>query len=150
MAGAVGPLARERLGVLNAGRRARPLGRREPRAGGPAALAADRGPAVRAAAGHLARRWKAASGDPAIETRLVPLVRSLVGTWAAAAERQAAQQQGDVLAASSATRPRHATRGSGWCPTTLAHALAFRFNQPVPAADLDAWWTRQAAADAAA
>ena len=29
-------------------------------------------------------------------------------------------------------------------PTTLAHAVSFRFNQPVPAADLNAWWTRRA------
>jgi len=89
-------------------------------------------------------RWKAASGDPAIETRLVPLVRSLVATWAAAAERQAAQQQGDVLRGlvRNPTASRYAWQ---WMvPTTLAHALSFRFNQSVPAADFNAWWTRQA------
>ena len=39
-------------------------------------------------------RWKAAGGDPAIEARLVPLVRSLVAIWAAAAERQAGAAAG--------------------------------------------------------
>ncbi len=43
------------------------------------------------------RRWRAAAGDPAIEARLVPLVRELVDHWAAAAERQAAQRPADAL-----------------------------------------------------
>ena len=78
-------------------------------------------------------RWQAAAGDPAIEARLVPLVRSLVATWAAAAERQAAQQQGDVLRG-LVRNPTAARYAWQWMvPTTLAHALAFRFNQAVPA-----------------
>lgn len=90
------------------------------------------------------QRWKAASGDPAIEARLVPLVRSLVATWASAAELQAAQQQGDVLRG-LVRNPTAARYAWQWMvPTTLAHALAFRFNQSVPAADLNGWWTRQA------
>jgi hypothetical protein len=90
-------------------------------------------------------RWQAASGDPAIEARLVPLVRSLVDTWAAAAERQVAQQQADVLRGlvRNPTAVRYAWRWT--MPTTLAHALSFRFNQAVPAADLNTWWTKQAA-----
>ncbi len=90
------------------------------------------------------RRWRSATGDPAIEGRLVPLVRELVGAWAAAAERQAAQSQADALAdlVRNPTATRYEWR---WMmPTTLAHAASFRFNQPVPAADLQAWWTRQA------
>jgi hypothetical protein len=90
------------------------------------------------------RRWQVAPGDPAIEERLVPLVRGLVDTWAAAAERQAAQQQGGGLRdlVRNPTAARYAFR---WMvPTTLAHALAFRFNQPVAAAELDTWWTGQA------
>jgi hypothetical protein len=90
------------------------------------------------------RRWAAATGDPAIEARLVPLVRGLVDAWAAAAERQAAQRQGDGLRdlVRNPTAARYAWR---WMvPTTLAHALSFRFNQSVAAADLDSWWTRQA------
>ena len=74
----------------------------------------------------------------------MPLVRSLVGTWAAAAERQAAQQQGDGLGG-LVRNPTAARYAWQWMvPTTLAHALAFRFNQAVPAADLNAWWTREA------
>ena len=89
-------------------------------------------------------RWKATDGDPAIEARLVPLVRSLVAIWAAAAERQAGEQQGDVLRG-LVRNPTAARYAWQWMvPTTLAHALAFRFNQSVPAADLNAWWTRQA------
>ncbi len=90
------------------------------------------------------RRWRSAAGDPAIESRLVPLVRQLVDTWAAAAERQAAQQQPDALR--DLVRNPMATRYAWrWMmPTTLAHAVAFRFTQAVPAADLEAWWTRQA------
>jgi hypothetical protein len=90
------------------------------------------------------RRWQAAAGDPAIETRLVPLVRGLVDTWARAAEHQAAQGQADGLRdlVRNPTAARYTWR---WMvPTSLAHGLAFRFNQPVPAAELDAWWTRQA------
>ena len=96
------------------------------------------------------RRWQAAAGDPAIEARLVPLVRSLVDTWAAAAERQAAQQQGDALRdlVRNPTAARYAWR---WMvPTTLAHALSFRFNQPVPAADLERLVDAAGRADAAA
>jgi hypothetical protein len=88
------------------------------------------------------RRWQAAVGDPAIEGRLVPLVRGLVDTWAAAAERQAAQRPGGGLRdlVRNPTAARYAWR---WMvPTTLAHALSFRFNQAVAAADLDTWWTR--------
>jgi hypothetical protein len=91
-------------------------------------------------------RWKAATGDPTIEARLVPLVRGLVDTWAAAAERQAAQLQGDPLRnlVRNPTAARYAWR---WMvPTPLAHALSFRFDQPVPAAELNGWWTRQTAA----
>jgi len=91
-------------------------------------------------------RWKAATGDPGIEGRLVPLVRGLVDTWAAAAERQAGQLQGDPLRnlVRNPTAARYAWR---WMvPTPLAHALSFRFDQPVPAADLNTWWTRQTAA----
>ncbi len=91
------------------------------------------------------RRWRTAAGDPAIESRLVPLVRELVGTWAAAAERQAVQRQADALhdLVRNPTATRYEWR---WMmPTTLAHAVSFRFNQPVPAADLGAWWARQAA-----
>jgi hypothetical protein len=92
------------------------------------------------------RRWRAAAGDPAIEASLVPLVGQLVDAWAAAAERQVAQTSGDPL--QQLVRNPSATRYAWrWMmPTTLAHALAFRFNQPVPAADLTAWWTRRAAA----
>jgi hypothetical protein len=88
------------------------------------------------------RRWQAAAGDPSIEGRLVPLVRGLVDTWAAAAERQAAQQQGGGLRdlVRNPTAARYAWR---WMvPTPLAHALSFRFNQAVAAADLDTWWTQ--------
>ena len=90
------------------------------------------------------RRWRSAGGDPGIEASLVPLVRDLVDIWAAAAERQAAQQQPDALG--ELVRNPMATR-YGWrwmMPTALARAVSFRFNQPVPAADLDTWWTRQA------
>lgn len=90
------------------------------------------------------RRWKAAAPDPAIEARLVPLVRGLVDRWAAAADRQAAERQGDRLEdlVRNPTAARYVWR---WMvPTQLAHALSFRFNQPVAAAELDAWWTRQA------
>ena len=68
------------------------------------------------------RRWRDRVGDPAIEARLVPLVRQLVDTWAAAAERQAAQQQADALRdlVRNPTATRYAWR---WMmPTTLAHA----------------------------
>jgi hypothetical protein len=90
------------------------------------------------------RRWRPAAGDPSIESRLVPLVRDLVDTWAAAAERQAAQRQADAL--HDLVRNPMATRYAWrWMiPTTLAHAVSFRFNQAVPATDLEAWWTRQA------
>ena len=90
-------------------------------------------------------RWQAATGDPTIEARLVPLVRSLVDTWAAAAERQVTQQQADVLRGlvRNPTAARYAWRWT--MPTTLAHALSFRFNQAVPAADVNTWWTKQAA-----
>lgn len=91
------------------------------------------------------RRWRSATGDPAIEARLVPLVRELVGTWAAVAERQAAQRQADALhdLVRNPTATRYEWR---WMlPTTLAHAVSFRFNQPVPAADLGSWWARQTA-----
>jgi hypothetical protein len=88
------------------------------------------------------RRWRAADEDPEIEDRLVPLVRTLVDTWAAAAERQAARPAdafGDLVHNPAAAR--HAWR---WMlPTALAHALSFRFDEPVPALDLDSWWTRQ-------
>jgi hypothetical protein len=91
-------------------------------------------------------RWKAADGDPAIEARLVPLVSSLVETWAAAAERQARQLRANALR-SLVRNPAAARYAWRWMvPTPLAHALSFRFNQPVAAADLNAWWTRQAAA----
>ena len=91
------------------------------------------------------RRWQADAGDPAIESLLVPLVRGLVDTWAAAAERQAGQGQGGGLRdlVRNPTAARYAWR---WMvPTTLAHALSFRFNQPVGAAALDTWWTKEAA-----
>jgi hypothetical protein len=89
-------------------------------------------------------RWQAASGDPAIEAQLVPLVRGLVDAWAAAAERQAAQQRDPLRdLVRNPTAARYTWR---WMvPTTLAHALSFRFNQPVAAADLNTWWTRRVA-----
>ena len=65
-------------------------------------------------------RWRAADGDPEIEERLVPLVRGLVDTWAAAAERQAGQRDAlrDLVHNPIATR--YAWR---WMiPTRLAHA----------------------------
>ena len=89
------------------------------------------------------RRWRGASGDPTIESRLVPLVLQLVTTWAATAERQAAQQQEDGLRdlVRNPTATRYAWR---WMvPTSVAHALSFRFNQPVARTDLDSWWTAQ-------
>ncbi len=88
-------------------------------------------------------RWRSAAGDPGIESRLVPLVRGLVDTWAAAAEQQAAQPADplhDLVRNPTATR--YAWR---WLlPTTLVQALSFRFGQPVPSGELAAWWTRQA------
>ncbi len=90
------------------------------------------------------RRWQGASGDPAIEARLVPLVRQLVATWALHAEQQAAVGPSAGLGAlvRTATATRYAWR---WMmPTTLAQAVSFRFNQPVPAAELGAWWAREA------
>ena len=91
------------------------------------------------------RQWQADEGDPAIEARLVPLVRTLVRTWAAAAERQAAQQQRDSLRdlVRNATATRYAWR---WMlPTTLAHAVSFRFGQATPATELATWWSGRAA-----
>ena len=88
-------------------------------------------------------RWRAAAGDPAIEARLVPLVRHLVGTWAAAAERQARQASntlGDLVRNPSATR--YAWR---WMmPTALAHAVSFRFDHAVPAREIRSWWSGRA------
>ncbi|CAN5258692.1 hypothetical protein BH18ACT12_BH18ACT12_08950 [soil metagenome] len=90
------------------------------------------------------RRWQAAADDPGIEARLVPLVRGLLDTCAAAAERQAGQGQTGGLR-DLVRNPMAARYTWRWMvPTTLAHGLSFRFNQPVPAADLDAWWTRRA------
>ena len=89
------------------------------------------------------RRWRAADGDPEIEGQLVPLVRGLVDAWAAAAERQAGQRDAlrDLVHNPIATR----YRWRWMMPTRLAHAVSFRFNQAVPAADLASWWTRRAA-----
>ena len=88
-------------------------------------------------------RWRTASGDPSIEAQLVPLVRQLVETWAAAAERQSGQPSdalGDLVRNPMATR--YAWR---WMmPTTLAHAVSFRFDQAVPARELRAWWSGRA------
>lgn len=89
------------------------------------------------------RRWTRAAGDPAIEDRLVPLVRQLVGAWTAAAERGAAATP-DALRrlVRNPTTTRYEWR---WMmPTTLAQAVSFRHNQPLPAAELETWWTRRA------
>ena len=92
------------------------------------------------------RRWRAAAGDPTIEAQLVPLVRGLVDTWAAAAERQVRKSPVDALHGfvRNAAAPKYAWQYM--VPTTVARALSFRFNQPVAAADLDAWWARYASA----
>jgi hypothetical protein len=88
------------------------------------------------------RRWTRAAGDPAIEDQLVPLVRELVGAWTAAAERGAAMAP-DALRrlVRNPTATRYEWR---WMmPTTLAQAVSFRHNQPLPAAELGTWWTRR-------
>ena len=111
----MGPLARERLGVRNAGGRARPLGRREPRAGGPAALAADRGSAVRAAAGDLARlggRRQAATRRSRRGS-----CRSYEASSPPGPPRRSGRppsSRATSCADSSAIRRRPATRGNGW------------------------------------
>ena len=89
------------------------------------------------------RRWTRAAGDPAIEDQLVPLVRELVGAWTAAAERGAAATT-DALRrlVRNPTAMRYEWR---WMmPTTLAQAVSFRHDQPLPAAELGTWWTRRA------
>ena len=120
-------------GFSTPGGRARPLGRRESRARGPAALAADRGAAVRAAAGHLA----ATAGRRPAATRRSRRgsCRSCAASSPPGRPRRSGrprEQQGDVLRG-LVRNPTAARYAWQWMvPTTLAHALAFRFNQSVP------------------
>jgi hypothetical protein len=87
------------------------------------------------------RRWKAASGDPAVERRLVPLVADLVDRWAAAAEvREAGPARRDGLDALVRSPLASAYRWRTMVPTTLARAVAFRFGQPIGAVEMDRWF----------
>ena len=87
-------------------------------------------------------RWRAAAGDPAIEERLVPLVRGLVDTWAAAAEQAARGHR--PLDLSSATRsPRLPLALDG--AHDVAHAVSFRFSDPTRGQSVTQWWDRRAA-----
>lgn len=92
------------------------------------------------------RRWRKHSGDPAVESSLVPLVADLVDRWAARAERRAGQSTGEPL--SGLIRNPQATRYAwrSMMPTTVARAVAFRHAQPIAAATIDGWWDRHAGA----
>ena len=63
------------------------------------------------------RRWQAASGDPAVEQRLVPLVAELIERWAAAAEAHEARTPCDVTdsVCSSGRHLPRPTGGARWC-----------------------------------
>jgi len=88
-------------------------------------------------------RWRRADNDPAIERRLIPLVRQLIDVWAASVDD--ASRPDDPF--ERIVRTPNATQFAWrWMvPTTLAHALAFRFGQQVVARDLDRWWSDTAA-----
>ena len=85
------------------------------------------------------RRWVRAGTDPAIESRLVPLVTEMVAQWAAKAE-SLADANDDPL--HQLARNPHAT-GYAWrwmMPTQLASAVSFRFADPIAKSDIDRWW----------
>lgn len=95
------------------------------------------------------RRWQAASGDPAIERRLVPLVAQLIDRWAAAAEAQeAGATRRDGLGALVRSPLASAYRWRTVIPTTLARAVALRFDQPIGAAEMDRWFAAATAGTA--
>jgi hypothetical protein len=89
------------------------------------------------------RRWRAASGDPAVERRLVPLVADLIDRWAAVAEaREAGAARRDGLGALARSPLATAYRWRTMVPTTLARAVALRFGQPIDAREMDRWFDR--------
>ena len=88
------------------------------------------------------RRWQAATGDPAIEERLVPLVNALVETWAAAAERLAASPSNSLTGL--VRNPVATSYAWRWMlPTELVAAVAFRYADPIAKNDINGWWDRQ-------
>ena len=145
LAGAVGPFARQRLGLRDPGGRARPLGRREPRA------RRARCPRCgsRTSRTGCCRRPRSAGGRRQAATRRSRRgsCRSCAASSPPGPRRRSGRppsSRATCCAVSSATRPRRATRGTGWCRRRSPTRSSFRFNQSVPAADLNAWWTRQA------
>lgn len=87
------------------------------------------------------RRWRAAGGDPAVERRLVPLVADLIDRWAAAAQAQeGGGRRGDGLGVLVRSPLASAYRWRTMVPTTLARAVALRFDQPIAAAEMDRWF----------
>ena len=87
------------------------------------------------------RRWQAATGDPVVERRLVPLVAELIERWAAAAEaHEARAARRDGLGVLVRSPLASAYRWRTMVPTTLARAVALRFDQPIGAAEMDRWF----------
>lgn len=92
------------------------------------------------------RRWRAAGGDPAVERRLVPLVADLIDRWAAVAEaREAGAARRDRLDVLARSPLATAYRWRTMVPTTLARAVALRFDQPIGAAEMERWFDRTTA-----
>lgn len=89
-------------------------------------------------------RWKFASGDPNIETELIPMIRDLRDQWARLAET-GAQKAGRNPLDSLTHTPASTNYEWRWLmPIEIAHAVSFRFGDPTPASDLVSWWDRNA------
>jgi hypothetical protein len=90
-------------------------------------------------------RWVGASGDPAVEGDLVPLVAELVRRWAARAELAA--RAGDRSLATVLRTPTATRYEWRWLvPDQLVNAVAFRFGSAVDGTQQRDWVDRRAAA----
>ena len=122
------------------------VGRGEPRAGGAAAVDAHREPAVRAAARDLAAplaRGRRRPGDRRRGSFRWCASSSPRGPRPPSARPRSGRPDALRDLVRNPTATRYAWR---WMmPTTLAHAVVVPLQPAVPAADLGAWWTRQAA-----